>query len=61
MALNFVKYISCFCAKLFLAGWGSQISKKERLGNPGGLITRRAVFIIASSSNERRFKSTPRY
>jgi len=29
MALNFVKYISCFCAKLFLAGWGSQISKKR--------------------------------
>ena len=28
------------------AGWGSQLSlKRERLSNPGGLITRRAVSI----------------
>jgi hypothetical protein len=60
--IEFVKYISSFCAKQFLAGWGSQISKRERLGNPGGLITRRAVFITATYwSNGRRFKSTPRY
>jgi hypothetical protein len=38
------------CAEMLSAGWGSQLSlKKERLSNPGGLITRRAVSIFAES------------
>ena len=30
---------------MLTAGWGSQISKLRR-GNPGGLITRRAVSMV---------------
>jgi hypothetical protein len=45
------------CAEMLSAGWGSQLSlKRERLSNPGGLITRRAVSIylmhVAVCSNQ---------
>jgi len=34
-------------SKTVLSGVGKPDLRRERLGNPGGLITRRAVFIIA--------------
>ena len=35
--------------RMLSAGWGSQILIKGRLGDPGGLITRRAVSTFAFS------------